>query len=170
MRRSTAAVLLPAQVLLLALTLTACQFMSPVESMHDDDTNGTVSADLGAVDLRDAVIITEQRDGDVELGSFIFTAMNASMRPRQLTIQAGRDGTPLAMTIPPRGQISRGEHPGSQQLLISDIGVPAGGLAEVHVSTGRGASKVLYVPILTTQLPEYAQLGPAPTEPTIVEQ
>jgi hypothetical protein len=53
------------------------------------------------------------------------------------------------------------------QVQLTDFGVPPGAMIELSLLAGDSETKTLFVPVLTTQLPEYNGLTPTPTpEPT----
>ncbi len=165
MRRRIAAAAVFAVGLMLALA--ACTFITPVATGLAYDPSDGVSIDVGAVQLRNAFVVSD----DGESANFVGVLINSSDTEKDVTIQYVSHvdnktaNTDLTVTLPAGGVISYGD-PGTPQLQLQAINVQPGALLKLFVQYGSVSGKTLRVPVLTSAQQSYRNLTPTPIPPT----
>ncbi|GAA2240057.1 hypothetical protein N1031_13015 [Herbiconiux moechotypicola] len=158
-----------ASVLVLALVgagTAGCAFITPQATTKEVEASDGVNADLGAVAVRNATLITE----DGALASLLVSFVNTSDTTQDVTVQYedGSTGERVSQSVPVEGNgdITSFGATGAEQILLENVSAP-GSLFPVYFQYGDEEGKLVSVPVLTTSLPEYADLAPTPT-PTVV--
>lgn len=173
--RAAAAV---AAALVLGSGLTACNMISPQRtSMHYDASDG-VSATLGTIDVRNALLLVNDDTRAVDTANLVVALVNKSGKPATVTAKVGSS----LVTITAEGgaqakltEVGYGE--GGEQLVNgsfqSGSTVPVEFTAKYTNADGSSATEsvTLDVPVLGSSnsanvLREYATLLPTP-EPTL---
>ena len=159
--RAAASVALTAVV---AALLAGCGFWVPVATQDPYNPSDGVNGEIGELELRNVLVITE--DGDV--GSLLGTAVNNTSSDIDFTLQWKTDGdwyeVELVAESNSRTDFGFGD---GEQVNLDNLGVEPGGLldATVHVEeTQKGAQ----IPVLDTSFVEYEDSLPTPT-PTPTE-
>ena len=155
-----------ALALAVAFGTAGCGFVAPQATTKHYDASDGVSGSVGSVDVRNAIIVTDAKDGTV--GNLVVTLVNTDDKSHSVAISAG-DGSSSAahVTVQP-GQVKQlGQNPedgSSSNVLIPEFTAKPGGLYSVYFQYGDATGVSLKVPVLSGQLPEYSSLVP----PTIL--
>lgn len=155
-----------ALALVVAFGTAGCGLIAPQATTKHYDASDGVSGAVGTVDVRNAMIITDAKDGTV--GNLVVTLVNTGDTSRRVAISAGdRSSTAAHVTVQP-GQVKQlGEDPenaGPSNVLIPQFTAKPGALYSVYFQYGDETGVNLEVPVLDGQLPEYSSLVP----PTIL--
>ncbi|MFD1714561.1 DNA modification methylase [Amnibacterium flavum] len=149
----------------LALGLSACNFISPQRTLQKYDPSDGVGADLGGLDVRNVLLITE----DGESATLVMSVINTSTDDRTLEVQyessaAEAVAGKVNFDIDVAGQSIVSTSPaGEKQIVLQGIDSPAGALFSVYFQTGDSQGVDLPVPVLDATLEQYANLAPSPT-------
>jgi hypothetical protein len=147
------------------MVLTAgCNFITPQETTNIGTTEAGVDANVGSIQLRNAIVFT--KDGDA--ASLSITLLNSSKTDRDVTFQYNSFGskTTTSVEVPASGKVSRGTQGGDPQILLHGIGVQPGALMKVFVQYGSVTGKNVSVPVLDGSFKQYKTLLPTPPAPT----
>jgi hypothetical protein len=149
----------------LAITLAGCNFITPQASLYPYDASDGVSTAIGDVHVLNALVLTD----DGTDGNLVFTALNDSGSPVNLTVQfsSGGQKTDLDLALAPRSRNDFGFGAGGQ-LFLAGMDTAAGSLLPVYFQYGDVEGKQLMVPVLDGSLPQYQPYLPTPT-PTPTE-
>ncbi|RKR76338.1 hypothetical protein [Frondihabitans australicus] len=143
-----------------ATGLTGCNFVIPTETQYIKDVTDGTNADIGSIEVRNAVLISN----DGKTGSLSMTLLNTGASPADVRFQYdttdGRVTQTLSMA--PTSMLFRGTKPGDEQMILSDLHVEPGALIRVFVQSDASTGKMLRIPILTGALNEYKTLLPTP--------
>ncbi|PPL19702.1 hypothetical protein [Microterricola pindariensis] len=152
--RIAASVLLAAGLL---VGTAGCNLVAPQATTKHYDASDGVSANLDGVDVRNALVITE----DGELGNLVVTFVNTTAESAKVTVQYESDGSKETetVTLEPSSSTPFGL-PDGEQITLVDMGTQPGALLPVYFQSGQSEGKQLLVPVLDASLPEYADLVP----------
>lgn len=155
--RTTATVVLAGAVMVLTA---GCNFISPQTTTEHYDASDGFSTNVGSVELRNAMVFTDNGDE----ASLSVTVLNTSDTARTVKFQYDSFGSSKTVTIPvaANGETRRGTTGGDQQALLSGIGKQPGSLLKVYVQYGNAQGKSFNVPVLDGSLKQYATLLPSP--------
>lgn len=171
--RAVASVLLAAS---LTIGLSACNFFSPQATLKKYDPSDGVGANLGDVDVRNVLLITE----DGTRATLVMSVVNTGADAQSLEVEyesssdeavSGR--VSFDVEVPGQSVVTTSAGEDDQQIVLEDIDAPAGSLFSVFVQSGDAQGVELRVPVLDTTLSEYDALQPTPQStptptPTIV--
>jgi hypothetical protein len=136
-----------------------CTFITSQATLNQYDPADGVRANIGDLSLRNVVAIANE-SGDA--ASLLIHVINAGDGPHSLTIQYESDGTSTTITQVVRpGTNSFGNTVDEEQIVLTNAGVPAGGLVPVYFQYGTLPGTQLLVPVLEAT-GFYADLAPAP--------
>jgi hypothetical protein len=156
-----------ALALAVAFGTAGCGFIAPQATTKHYDASDGVSGSVGSVDVRNAMIITDAKDGTV--GNLVVTLVNTGSKSERVSISAGdKSSTAAHVTVSP-GQVKQlGQDPengsSGSNVLIPEFDAKPGGLFPVYFQYGDQTGVNLKVPVLDGRLPEYSGLVP----PTIL--
>lgn len=142
-----------------AVTLSACQWTSPVVTMKSYDPADGVSTQIGSLHLNNVLVISNSKGGP---GNVVGLAVNGAAAPAQIsvsTLEAGQSGgTGAQISVPANGtaQLTPAQ---DKALALPSVDVPPGAAVQLLIRTG-GGQAVLDVPVLPAE-GVYAKLGPA---------
>ena len=162
-----ARVLTGATVLAAVLALSGCQLASPIQTNVPYQPADGVAVDLGAVQVRDLVIVTDAKGG---VGTLSGLVVNRSAEPVTVTFATGPGAEASARATIPAGTPTRlsGVEGVTPVTIPKFTGAP-GDMVNVVVSTPDAGAPVVSVPVL---LPTgyYSSITPAPhtTPPELV--
>jgi hypothetical protein len=158
-------VLVAALVASVALGTAGCNLIQPQATTKKYDPSDGVGVNVGALQLRNLILISD----DGVTGQLMFDAINTTGSDIDLNIAFTANGmvsTQVVTIVSSLWPISFGGRD-EPQVQLTDFGVPPGAMIELSLLAGDSETKTLFVPVLTTQLPEYNGLTPTPTpEPT----
>jgi hypothetical protein len=154
--RGAASALLIGAVL---LGTTGCSLFSEKATLIEYDPSDGVGIDLGDVELRNVLAISE--DGtDVNL---VLTAINTSDQGIFVNLEYNDGAGDAQLYVAGNSSKSIGQ-PDEDSVVLADADVEVGGLMPLYAQYGSQQGKQIMVPVLDASLPEYSTL--APVEPT----
>lgn len=154
---------------LVAIVLTACQFVTPQQTTRSYTPSDGVNGQVGDVVIRNVFLVTE----DGSSASLIGALANEGDSDQVVTMQYAGGGATrtVQVTVPADGLVSL--RPGasridattgsSQQVVLEGIRAARGGLFQVGFAQGSAEPLNLRLPVLTSSLPDYRTLTPTPT-------
>ncbi|WP_285115884.1 hypothetical protein [Leifsonia sp. fls2-241-R2A-40a] len=155
-----------ALALAVAFGTAGCGFIAPQATTKHYDASDGVSGSVGSVDVRNAIIVTNAKNGTV--GNLVVTLVNTDSKSHRVAISAGSQNSSAAHVTLEPGQVKQlGQNPengGPSNVLIPEFTTKPGALYSVYFQYGDETGTKLQVPVLDGQLPEYSSLVP----PTIL--
>ncbi len=169
----------------IALGATGCEFVSPVATSEIQQVTDGVNARTGSVDIRNALLISDDGEGARFIGTFV---NNSDSDDVTLSIEVGGDTKTIDLPASSRvdlaapgssstptatqgaetnGEGTQGSTPAAGSDVVFDqASVTPGSLVKVYFSYSGAEGVSLNVPVLTTAQGEYATLAPtsAPSE------
>ncbi|MDM7891896.1 hypothetical protein [Curtobacterium caseinilyticum] len=162
----------------IALGATGCEFMSPAHTKEIKQITDGVNVTTGSVDIRNALLISDDGDTARFLGTLVNTSSDEDVT---LSIEVGGDtqtvevpadsrldlANPDDSTSDASTQVGEGQQ-GSQiatgrEVLFDQADATPGSLAKVYFSYSGAEGVSATVPVLTSSLEEYQTLAPTPT-------
>lgn len=144
------------------MVLTAgCNFISPQTTTEHYDASDGFSTTVGDVELRNAIVFTDNGDS----ASLSVTLLNTSDTAQKVNFQYSSLGSTetTSVEVPASTSISRGTQDGDPQILLSGIGKQPGTLMKIFIQAGSKTGKNFNIPVLDGSFPQYATLLPSPT-------
>jgi len=154
----------------LAVTLTvglsACNFFSPQNTLQDYDPSDGVGANVGDLNVRNALLITE----DGERATLAVSIINTTGEAQSIEIEydssavdavAGRSS--LDLDVPSQSIVNTSSADSGEQIVLENVDAPAGSWFYVYFQSGTSEGVELAVPVLDTTLAEYDGLAPSPS-------
>ncbi|BDI23741.1 DNA modification methylase [Herbiconiux sp. L3-i23] len=161
--RAAASILLAAS---LAAGLSGCNFFSPQATLKKYDPSDGVGANLGDVDVRNVLLVTE----DGSRATLVMSVVNTGTDAKSLEVEyvseaadaiAGR--VSFDVEVPGQSIITTSATENDEQIVLEDIDAPAGSLFSVFLQSGTSEGTELRVPVLDGSLAEYDGLLPSPS-------
>lgn len=121
---------------------------------HYDASDG-VSANVGDLQLRNILVLTEEGDDDASL---VFTVSNEGDSDAELTIEPASGGDPVSLEVEAGRQVVLGG--AEDPLLLEGLGAAPGSNVELFFHTSGAEGVEIAVPVLDGRLPEYGALLP----------
>lgn len=148
---------------LLAFALAGCNFLTPNATLKPYDASDGISSTVGDLTLSNVLVLTE----DGVNGSLLFTAVNGTTSPVNLTVQYPSLGAKadVALSVAASGSTDFGFGDGAQVYLTA-IDTKPGALMPIYFQYGDQQGKQLMVPVLDGSLEQYAPYLPATPTPT----
>jgi hypothetical protein len=161
-------VLVAALAASVALGTAGCNLIQPQATTTKYDPSDGVGIDVGDVALRNLILISD----DGVTGQLMFDAINTTGADIDLNVSFTSNGTVTSqiVTIPSSDWPTSFGGRDEPQVQFTNFGVAPGGMLDVVFQAGASETKTIFVPVLTTQLPEYNGLTPTATptpEPTL---
>jgi hypothetical protein len=144
--------LLPAAAIGAALALSACQTQSPIQTDVTYDPADGVPVDLGAVQLRDLVVISS---GKGEAGVLSAAASNSGSSSTRIAF-ALASGSPVYAEVPAGSQERLS---GTTQVQLPSVPVAPGDVVKLTVQSPDAPAAVVDVPVLPPK-DHYATMSP----------
>lgn len=147
--------------LAVAFGTAGCGFIAPQATTKHYDASDGVSGTVGEIDVRNAMIITDAKNGTV--GNLVVTLVNNDTKSHSLMIQANDEPTATARVTVQPGQVKvLGEDPKAEtgNVFIPNFDAKPGSLFSVFFQYGDQTGVKLRVPVLDGVLPEYKSLVP----------
>lgn len=142
-----------------AAVLSGCQVMSPIQTTAPYQPANGVSVDLGAVQIRDLVVVSRAKG---EAGTLSGMVVNTSAEPVTISFAAGAAGGSVMAQAPADTQTRLSGVVGTAPVTLPSVdAAAAGGIVRLTVSTPAGGASEVSVPVLP---PDgiYAKITPAP--------
>ncbi|MFF1573129.1 hypothetical protein ACFVWR_10295 [Leifsonia sp. NPDC058292] len=150
-----------ALALAVAFGTAGCGFIAPQATTKHYDASDGVSGNVGQIDVRNAIIITDAKNGSV--GNLVVTLVNNDSKSHSVAIQAGNEASATTRVTVQPGQVKvLGRDPRAEtgNVFISNFDALPGSLFNVYFQYGSETGVKLQVPVLDGQLPEYNSLVP----------
>jgi hypothetical protein len=139
----------------LVLGASGCSMLTYQATTEHYDPSDGVSADVGALDLRNILVVSE----DGEDGNLVLTVVNTGEDDAELGVQVGEGGgEPLIIEVEAGATVSLGGD--EEPLLLEGIDTQPGALVPIYFQYGTAEGIEKLVPVLDGRLPEYADLAP----------
>ena len=147
---------------LLAIALAGCNFLTPNATLKPYDASDGISSVVGDLHLSNVLVLTE----DGVNGSLLFTAVDGTDKPVDLTVQYPSAGAKadLSVTVAASGSTDFGFGDGTQ-IYLTGIDTKPGALMSIYFQYGGEQGKQLTVPVLDGSLAQYAPYLPATPTP-----
>jgi hypothetical protein len=139
----------------LVLGASGCSMLTYQATTEHYDPSDGVSADVGDLDLRNILVVSE----DGEDGNLVMTVVNTGDEDAELGVQVGEGGgETLIVEVEAGGTVSLGGD--EEPLLLEGIDTPPGSLVPIFFQYGSAEGVEKLVPVLDGRLPEYSDLTP----------
>jgi hypothetical protein len=144
----------------IALGTTGCNLFQPQATRNHYDPSDGVAVNVGDLDLRNLIVISD----DGELGSLVLSGINTSKLDATVTVQYQADGKIHKETF----ALPYSEQPTSfggrdePKIVLHNIGTEPGAMMQIFFSYGSVTGAGTLVPVLSSAQPEYAGLAPEP--------
>lgn len=152
--RLTRAAAVAAVAVATSLSLTACQWSSPITTQLQYDPADGKSGQLGDVRMLDVLVVSAAADGP---GTLVGTLDNRGSTAATVKITA--NGKDVASVDVPAGKTVRLSDE-SKKTTIATVAEPPGAVTEVQFSSSTGGAVPLPVPVLAPTAP-YENYKPA---------
>ena len=120
------------------------------------DPSDGVSADVGDLDLRNILLVSE----DGEAGTLVMTVVNTGDSDATLGVQVGAGGGDVTEIEVEAGQTLVLGSEDEEKVVLEGLDAEVGGLALLYFQAGDAEGLEKQVPVLDSRLPEYADLAP----------
>jgi hypothetical protein len=154
-----------AAVLAVGLTLgtAGCTFFAPQATAIKYDPSDGVSLDLGALQVRNAFVISPKGTDANLIGVFINSGSSPISVELQYTahVKGQAEVLDTHFILEPGDPVSYG-NPGVKQVVFRNANVKAGALLTVFIQYGDVSGKNLLLPVLNGSQAAYAKLTPSP--------
>lgn len=159
--RTAASIVLAAAVL---LGTAGCDFIAPQSTTEHYDASDGVSGNVGSIDVRNAILITN----DGTSANLVVTFVNQDTKSHRVEVQstAGGESTNIFVTVDAGATRTVGI-PDDAAVQFPNIDTQAGGLHKVFFQYGTETGLQLLVPVLTGAMAEYSTLTPTPVPSTL---
>jgi hypothetical protein len=139
----------------IAIGGSGCAMITYQATTEEYDASDGVSTDLGTIDLRNVLVVSE----DGEEGNLIASISNTGEDDATLEIEVVETGDTFEVDVDAGDTVSLGAGD-EEPLLIADLGAEVGGLVSIYFQHGTEEGRELGVPVLDGRLPEYEDLVP----------
>lgn len=149
----------------LAVGLSGCGMVTPVATNIQYNASDGVSANLGEIAIRNAMVITADSAEGSDNGNLVFTAVNPTGVTAEVKVQymSKLVRKTVVVEVPEYSTLALGIGK-NEPIALTGIDTPAGGNMEIFFQAGSAEGKTVLVPVLDTTLIEYQDLGPAVVE------
>lgn len=152
---------LTAAALGVSLLTAGCGYITPQQTSHQYSASDGIRADLGPLQLRNMLIVSE---GEDKPGRLIGAVYNSSSKDVKLTVN-GAKGSQTEVPVKANSYTLLNEK--SDEAILSTSGGKPGSLVDVKISeNGTNVSSTVKVPVLDATLPEYKEYLPAGSSPS----
>jgi len=160
-RRIAAAAVLAAG---LVIGTGGCTFLAPQATLIHYDPSDGVSLNVGALQVRNALVISPKGTDGALVGVFINTSKSNIEVEVEYTSHVNGKATPRGIDIPmTSGQVISFGNPGVTQLVFNALNIKPGSLAKVFVQYGSVSGKYVDLPVLINSDGDYNGDAPSPT-------
>ncbi len=145
-----------------AVSIVGCSFTNGnIILPRKYDPSDGVSAEVGDLDVRNAMLVTEEG----ERASLVVSVVNPTAETQPLTVQyeaASGGRTTVDLTVPGQSTVTYGFGE-SDQIVLEGIDTTPGALFPVYFQSGTAEGSQVPLPVLDTTLAEYRTLAPSPS-------
>jgi hypothetical protein len=139
----------------IALGGSGCAMLTYQATTEKYDASDGVSADVGALDVRNVLVVS---DDGVE-GNLVLSVTNTGTDDETLSVQLVDAGDTFEIDVDGGETVSLGSLD-QDPLLIENLDAEVGGLVSVYLQAGSAEGVEINVPVLDGGLPEYEDLVP----------
>lgn len=147
--------------LAVAVGTAGCGLIAPQATTKHYDPSDGVGGTVGAIDVRNAFIVTDGVGGKV--GNLVVSLVNTDTNSHRVAISSGSSGAAAEITVEP-GQVKVvGKNPdkaSSSNVFLTPFDALPGSLYPVYFQYGDATGVKLQVPVLDGGLPDYKSLVP----------
>ncbi|MET0590972.1 MAG: hypothetical protein ABWZ77_07345 [Naasia sp.] len=150
----------------LAIGLSGCNFFSPQRTLEKYDPSDGVGANLGDIDVRNAMLLTE----DGTRATLVVSITNLTADAAQLEVEYASEApdavdgrVTFEIGVPAQSITTTSTVDSGQQIVLEDIDAPAGSLFTIFMQSGDDPGTELRVPVLDGTLEAYVPLLPSPS-------
>jgi hypothetical protein len=140
----------------LALGASGCSMITYQATTEEYDASDGVSADVGDLDLRNILIVS---DDGID-GNLVMTVANTGEDDATLGVQVGTDDGEVTEIEVEAGQTLVLGSEDNEPVLLEGIDAEVGGVLPLYFQYGEAEGVEKLVPVLDSGLPEYADLAP----------
>ena len=152
---------LTAAALGVSLLTAGCGYITPQQTSHQYSASDGIRADLGPLQLRNILIVS---NGEDKPGRLIGAVYNSSSKDVKLTVN-GAKGSQTEVPVKANSHTLLNED--SDEAILSTSGGKPGSLVDVKISeNGTNVTSTVKVPVLDGTLEEYKEYLPATSTPT----
>lgn len=137
----------------IAIGGSGCAMITYQATTEKYDPSDGVSADIGALDVRNILVVSD----DGEEGNMILSVTNTGTDDATLQIQVA--GETVEVDVDAGQTVSPGAGD-EEPVLIERLDAEVGGLVPVFLTTEGAEGREISVPVLDGRLPEYEDLVP----------
>lgn len=143
----------------LALGASGCNLIQPQATTHHYDASDGVSFNVGDVQLRNLILISD----DGQTASLLMSAVNTTGADVDLHIQFLSKGAMVngTLTVPTSQTATSWGAATESKIVLDGTNTPAGSLLQVYFQYGSADGVTTLVPVLTSAQREYTGLEPA---------
>ncbi|WP_438856482.1 hypothetical protein [Agromyces sp. M3QZ16-3] len=139
----------------IAIGGSGCAMLTYQATTEKYDASDGVSADVGGLDVRNALIVSDEGDE----GNLVLSVTNTSTDDETLSVQLVDQGDTFEIDVDGGETVSLGTAD-EEPLLIENLDAEVGGLVSVYLQAGSAEGVEIQVPVLDGRLPEYEDLVP----------
>lgn len=136
-----------------------CTFLTPTATLTEYVPGEGMNLTIGDVAIRNALALPNE-DGSVV--SLVVTITNGSSSGTKLNLQYdnGDEQVNESIILGGGSTVAFGNHPEQDQLLLATTDAAEGSLLPIYVQFGEEPGKMLLVPVLDPNQPQYEGLAP----------
>jgi hypothetical protein len=146
----------------IVLGTAGCNLLAPQATTRAYDASDGVSGNVGDVDVRNAILISDNG----RTGNLVVTFVNNGSKSHRVGIQHGATKKSDAYVTVLPGQVKQVGSDSSHQVQLTGMDTRAGALYPVYFQYSDKPGVQLLVPVLTNAMAEYRTFTPTPT-PTV---
>lgn len=144
-----------------SLVLGGCSSLSPVQTNINVQTADGVPVDLGAVQIRDLLVIASAKDGPgVVVGQVVNTGTGAATVRFSVDQASGGTGEVVRASVGPMASTALAA--GATEITLPSVPASPGALVTLQVETAESGVTIVKVPVLPPQ-GYYASQTPGPS-------
>ncbi len=143
----------------LALGTSGCNLIQPQATTQHYDASDGIGVDVGDIDLRNLIVISDNGTS----GSLMMSAINTTGSDVLLNVEFESDGVMVGgrLKVPYSQQPTSWGSTPETQLILEGINTEPGAMLKVYFQYGEAEGKSVLIPVLTSGQPEYRGLEPA---------
>ena len=139
----------------IAIGGSGCAMITYQATTEKYDASDGVSADLGAIELRNVLVVSD----DGEQGNLVAAIVNTGEDDATVEFEVVDSGERFEVDVDAGDVVSLGAAD-EDPLTIEDLGAEVGGLVTIYVQHSGEEGQEIQVPVLDGRLPEYEDLAP----------
>lgn len=141
------------------LSLSACQWTSPITTQLQYDASDGKSTEVGTVKVLNALIVAEKQDGP---GTLVASFANQGSAKASVQVKVGEQ-TVGTVEVAPGAVVQASTD--AKKMTVAKVPAPPGALVDVTFGTAGGSVSPIAIPVLPPN-PPYASLKPGAASPS----